>query len=122
MSFTRRPMPWFVGAVRLVAQPDRAPDFESGGCGFESLRDGHFLRVFRLIARLWLCWVTLGVTPDERTKSPPRVRALAALVLSFPGQAKGDQVKSDIFAAVMVLGASAGIWRMLAYAVLSGFF
>src|SRR4051812_35778168 len=27
-------------AFRLVAQPDRAPDFESGGWGFESLRDG----------------------------------------------------------------------------------
>jgi hypothetical protein len=43
MSFTGQPLPWFCGAARLVAQPDRAPDFESGGWGFESLRDGHVL-------------------------------------------------------------------------------
>jgi hypothetical protein len=38
----------------LVAQPDRAPDFESGGREFESLRARHFAGVLYTPENFWL--------------------------------------------------------------------
>ena len=37
------------GQFALVAQLDRAPDFESGGRGFESLRARHFIFFFNML-------------------------------------------------------------------------